>query len=35
MTALPVGFCLNVVIGEEWAHHEYTTRDLDVLEQRC
>ena len=35
MTALPVGFCLNVVIGEEWAHHEYATRDLDVLEQRC
>ena len=35
MTALPVGLCLNVVIGEEWAHHGYATPDLDVLEQPC
>ena len=34
MTALAVGFCLNMVIGEEWAHHEFATRDLSVLERR-
>ena len=34
-TVVPVGFCLDVLIGEEWAHHGYATRDLEVLESRC
>ena len=33
-TTIPVGVCLDVVIGEEWAHHEYAARDLQVLELR-
>ena len=24
--------CLHVLFNEEWEHHRYTTRDLDVLE---
>jgi hypothetical protein len=28
---MPVGFCLDVVIGEEWAHHGFATRDLASL----
>jgi hypothetical protein len=24
--------CLHVVMNEEWEHHRYTVRDLDVLE---
>lgn len=35
MTALQVGFCLNIVIGEEWAHREFAVRDLAVLEGRA
>jgi len=34
MTALQVGFCLNVVLSEEWEHHGFVTRDLAVLEAR-
>jgi hypothetical protein len=33
-TTVPVAFCIELVIGEEWAHHEYATRDLALLEQR-
>jgi hypothetical protein len=29
----PVGACLQVVFREEWAHHQYATRDLAVLER--
>jgi hypothetical protein len=25
--------CLHVVFDEEWAHHRYATRDLDILER--
>jgi hypothetical protein len=31
-TAVPVSVCLDVVIAEEWAHHEFATRDLQALE---
>jgi hypothetical protein len=31
---VPVAFCIELVISEEWAHHEYATGDLAVLEQR-
>ena len=31
-TTMPVGFCIDVVIGEEWAHHGFATRDLTILE---
>jgi hypothetical protein len=31
---LQVGRCLEVVVGEEWAHHGFATRDLAVLEAR-
>ena len=34
-TAVPVGVCLDVVIGEEWAHHEFAARDLLLLEARA
>jgi hypothetical protein len=30
-TVIPVGFCIDVVIGEEWAHHDFATRDLATL----
>jgi DinB superfamily len=30
----PVSQCLDVVIAEEWAHHDYATRDLAFLEIR-
>jgi hypothetical protein len=30
-TVMPVGFCLDIVIGEEWAHHAYAVRDLATL----
>jgi hypothetical protein len=33
-TTVPVGFCLDLVVGEEWAHHGFATRDLDVIEKR-
>jgi len=33
MTALAISFCLNIVIGEEWAHYEFATRDLGLLER--
>ena len=26
--------CLQVILKEEWQHHRYAIRDLDVLEQR-
>lgn len=26
--------CLHVVLNEEWEHHSYATRDLDVLDNR-
>ena len=26
--------CLHVILGEEWAHHRYATRDLAILEGR-
>lgn len=32
VTTLPAGMCLNVVISEEWAHHQYAVRDLARLE---
>jgi hypothetical protein len=31
---VPVAVCIELVIGEECAHHEYATRDLALLEQR-
>jgi hypothetical protein len=34
VAALQVGFCLSVVVGEEWEHHGFATRDLAVLEAR-
>ena len=34
-TTVPVGVCLDVVIGEEWAHHEFAARDLLALEARA
>ena len=33
-TAVPMSTCLEVVIREEWEHHEFATRDLAVLEKR-
>ena len=33
-TSFPVGFALGIVVGEEWAHHQYAARDLTVLEAR-
>jgi len=27
--------CLHVVLKEEWHHHRYAVRDLEVLEKRC
>jgi hypothetical protein len=33
-TALPIGVCVDVVLGEEWAHHHFATRDLAALEGR-
>ena len=33
-TVVPVGFCLGVVLNEEWEHHQYAVRDLEVLERR-
>ena len=33
-TALPIGTCLDVVVGEEWAHHGFATRDLTLLANR-
>lgn len=33
-TVLPMSFCLDVVIGEEWAHHQFATRDLAIVEGR-
>ncbi len=26
--------CLHVVLKEEWKHHQYAVRDLEVLEKR-
>jgi DinB family protein len=26
--------CLHVIFGEEWAHHQYATRDLAIIEAR-
>jgi hypothetical protein len=26
--------CLHVVLKEEWQHHRYAVRDLEVLEKR-
>jgi hypothetical protein len=26
--------CLHVVLKEEWHHHRYSVRDLEVLENR-
>jgi hypothetical protein len=26
--------CLHVILNEEWQHHRYAVRDLDVLEKR-
>ena len=33
-TTMPIDICLNLVINEEWAHHQFATRDLAVLERR-
>jgi hypothetical protein len=30
----PVLQCLHVILREEWEHHEYAVRDLDILESR-
>jgi hypothetical protein len=30
-TVMPVDFCIEVVIGEEWAHRRFATRDLATL----
>jgi DinB superfamily len=27
--------CLHVILNEEWQHHRYSVRDLDVLERRA
>jgi hypothetical protein len=32
MTAIPVSVCLDVLVSEEWAHHQFAVRDLDLLE---
>ncbi|WP_329004824.1 DinB family protein [Kribbella sp. NBC_00709] len=29
-----VRHCLHVIIGEEWEHHRFATRDLDTIESR-
>ena len=29
-----VGDCIRVVLGEEWWHHRYAERDLEILESR-
>jgi hypothetical protein len=29
-----VGACLSVILSEEWHHHSFATRDLDVLARR-
>jgi len=26
--------CLHVILNEEWEHHRYAVRDLEVLEDR-
>lgn len=26
--------CLHVILNEEWEHHRYAVRDLDVIEAR-
>ena len=31
-TTLPVSLCLNVMLGEEQAHHGYAVRDLTELD---
>jgi hypothetical protein len=31
---IPAGMCLGVVVQEEYAHHQYAIRDLEVLESR-
>ena len=31
---IPVSACLRVVIREEWEHHGFAVRDLEVLEQQ-
>jgi hypothetical protein len=33
VTTMPVGFCLDVVVGEEWAHHSFAARDLELLRE--
>jgi hypothetical protein len=30
-TLIPVSFCVDLVVGEEWAHHEFAARDLATL----
>ena len=32
-TIVPVGLCLGVTCDEEWQHHGYAVRDLDLLER--
>lgn len=31
VTTFPVSLAIDVVLGEEWAHHGFAVRDLDVL----
>jgi hypothetical protein len=35
VTRFPVSLGLDVVLGEEWAHHAYAVRDLDALDARA
>ena len=32
--AYPVRECLLTVLNEEWQHHQYAVRDLDILTAR-
>jgi hypothetical protein len=29
---LPLGYCLSIIMNEEWHHHRYAVRDLDAIE---
>jgi len=32
VTTFPVRVCLDIVVSEEWAHHEYAIRDLALVQ---
>ena len=35
VTTFPVSLAIDVVLGEEWAHHGFAVRDLDMLTMRA